>query len=399
MKLVPLTTLVLALAAPSAPAAVAAQYDQRGAPNRPINNVSTTDIQRLQDQVYDASNELSRLRSRDRETADRLQTRLDDARDDVVYLRVKMRRQGSVSRDEYDDVRDAIAAIRSEARTDVRQGTSSWPNGSGNPADSRDGAYGNNGGYGSGSGTGSGNWPTGTVGQSSRRNEVPAGTELDVRLERELDSSSAQVEDRFTATTLADLYQGNEVLIPAGSTLRGVVSSVTRATRTERKGAMTVAFDQLTINGALRLPENVAAAINSAMEATQLAIQALTEVDAQLVEADRLRTEASDLILQNQNQKAMEKLSGCFSTWQHAQESVLKTAQLLRLDLATVRADGQPLTTMVREFADQLRQIKSALENRDFVQLNDILTYEAPQTTARWRGAVASLRTAIAELR
>jgi hypothetical protein len=95
----------------------------------------------------------------------------------------------------------------------------------------------------------------------------------------------------------------------------------------------------------------------------------------------------------------MEKLSGCFSTWQHAQESVLKTAQLLRLDLAAVRADGQPLTSMVREFADQLRQIKSALENRDFVQLNDILTYEAPQSTARWRGAVTSLRTAIGQLK
>jgi hypothetical protein len=39
------------------------------------------------------------------------------------------------------------------------------------------------------------------------------------------------------------------VLIPAGSTLRGVVSSVTKASRTERKGAMTVAFDQISING------------------------------------------------------------------------------------------------------------------------------------------------------
>ena len=82
-----------------------------------------------------------------------------------------------------------------------------------------------------------------------RRGEVPASTELDVRLERELSSATAQVEDRFTATTVADLYQGNDVLIPAGSTLRGVVSSVTKATRTERKGALTVAFDNITING------------------------------------------------------------------------------------------------------------------------------------------------------
>jgi hypothetical protein len=130
----------------------------------------------------------------------------------------------------------------------------------------------------------------------------------------------------------------------------------------------------------------------------QLAIQALTEVDAQLDEADRLRSEASDLILQSQNQKAMERLSGCFSTWQNAQESVLKTAQLLRLDLASLQSEGHPLPDMIREFAEQLRQIKSALESRDFVLLNDILTYEAPQTTSRWRGAVRSLKSVISTM-
>jgi hypothetical protein len=124
----------------------------------------------------------------------------------------------------------------------------------------------------------------------------------------------------------------------------------------------------------------------------ELAVQALSEVEAQLTEADRLRNEASDLIVKGMNQKAMEKLSGCFSTWQSAQESVLKTAQLLRLDLNTVRSAGRPLSEMVTEFAEQLRQIKSALENRDFVHLNDILTYEAAQTATRWLAAVNSLR-------
>jgi hypothetical protein len=126
----------------------------------------------------------------------------------------------------------------------------------------------------------------------------------------------------------------------------------------------------------------------------ELAGQVLGEVQGQLDEADRLRVEASDLIHKNQNQKAMERLSGCFSTWQHAQESVLKTAQLLRLDLSTLDVDGTPMTEMVQGFATQLRQIKSALENRDFVALNDILTYEAPETTAHWRAAIAALRAA-----
>ncbi|WP_438005293.1 SPFH domain-containing protein [Sorangium sp. So ce321] len=48
-----------------------------------------------------------------------------------------------------------------------------------------------------------------------------------------------------------------------------------------------VRIDQLTINGALRLPENVAAAINQAMEATQKSIQAENRVRQVRAEADQ----------------------------------------------------------------------------------------------------------------
>jgi hypothetical protein len=68
-----------------------------------------------------------------------------------------------------------------------------------------------------------------------------------VRLQNSLSSRSAQVEDRFQATTLVDLREDDRLLVPAGSAIRGVVSSVTKATRLERKGAMTLGFDQMTI--------------------------------------------------------------------------------------------------------------------------------------------------------
>jgi hypothetical protein len=85
--------------------------------------------------------------------------------------------------------------------------------------------------------------------QGSGQSAIPAGHEIDVRLMTELSSDNAQVEDRFEATTVVDLYRGNEVLIPAGSVVRGVVSSVNRASRTDRKGSLTVSFDQITVNG------------------------------------------------------------------------------------------------------------------------------------------------------
>jgi regulator of protease activity HflC (stomatin/prohibitin superfamily) len=51
-------------------------------------------------------------------------------------------------------------------------------------------------------------------------------------------------------------------------------------------------IDQVTFNGALRLPENVAAAINRAMEATQQAIQAENRVRQVRAEADQAVAEA-----------------------------------------------------------------------------------------------------------
>ncbi len=84
---------------------------------------------------------------------------------------------------------------------------------------------------------------------SSARGRIPAGQELDVRLQSMLSSEQAVAEQRFEATTAADLMQNGQVLIPAGSTVRGVVSSVKPAGRVDRTGSMTLSFDQITVRG------------------------------------------------------------------------------------------------------------------------------------------------------
>jgi hypothetical protein len=127
-------------------------------------------------------------------------------------------------------------------------------------------------------------------------------------------------------------------------------------------------------------------------EPRAMALEAIDEVAAQLREADRLRTEAVDCLHRNQPGPAMEKLSGCFSTWNNAQESVCKTAQLLRIDLDRVRVGDRSLTQLLTHFGDQLREIKGALEGRDFVTLADILAYEATQTSTHWQNALGAIR-------
>jgi len=84
---------------------------------------------------------------------------------------------------------------------------------------------------------------------SSRRGVVPVGQEIDVRLQQSLSSGTAQVEDRFQATTAVDLTQDGRVLVPAGSTVEGVISSVESAGRVDRTGRLTLSFDAITVNG------------------------------------------------------------------------------------------------------------------------------------------------------
>jgi len=226
-------------------------------------NITAVDIQRLQDQVYAANGDVYRTRNTNTDGSARLQTDLDDLHDEVVYLKVKLRKEGSVSRYEYNDLQTRIQDLRARARGDRGNSSTSTSN-SGNSGgwttNSDAGgtaASGSRGGYGSGSNTGvSGGViddrnrnDQGNTSRSSGNSAIPAGQEVDVRLNAELSSETAQVEQRFEATTAADLYRGNEVIIPAGSTMRGVVSSVEKATRTQRKGSVTVAFDQITIRG------------------------------------------------------------------------------------------------------------------------------------------------------
>ena len=206
------------------------------------SQVSQADIQRLQDSVTQATTEVQQLRNRDASRASQLQTQLDDVRDEVIYLKVKLRKEGSLQRSDYASVRDRLDDLRSQA-------TNSTPS-TGNTA----------GAAGTTANRAAGGTPTTSTQSSTTRSatstaatgsqvEVPSGTEMDVRLTNNLNSGTAQVEDRFEGTTLVDLTINGRTVIPAGAVMRGIVSSVEPATRTNRTAKMTVSFDQVTVNG------------------------------------------------------------------------------------------------------------------------------------------------------
>ncbi len=169
------------------------------APAAAQSTVTTSDLQRLQDTLYDASRDVAQVRSRDSGLASQLQNELDDARDETVYLKVKLRKNEPIATTEYGDLRDRIENIRSRARGDSGGGYTPPPayRDSGAPR------------------------PASTVGRGHDLDEIAVGTEFDVRLQTGLSSGTSLPED---------------------------VNTVTKATRTERTGKLTVAFDRVTID-------------------------------------------------------------------------------------------------------------------------------------------------------
>ncbi len=183
--------------------------------------LTAADIQRLQDNVFDAGTDVSRLRQRDARLAESLERELDDLRDEVIYLKVKLRKTGA-TRTEYADLRDRIDQLRSQARGEPAPATTSSTR---RPVINE-------------------------RNERLRATEIPVGTEFDVRLQTRLNSGTARVEDRFDATTIVPYERNGRVLVPSGSVMRGIVDSVTPASRgVNRRGELTLIFDRFSIDG------------------------------------------------------------------------------------------------------------------------------------------------------
>jgi hypothetical protein len=181
--------------------------------------VTETDIARLDTTAGEIRQQVATLKASDATLAAEVETSLADLSDEITYLRVKLRREGSVSRDEYGSLRDRLETLRVRAQGDKVTAQ---------PALSE---------------------PAPPAAALRVSGTVPVGAELDVRLQASLSSATAKVEQRFEATTTVDYTTSTGgVLIPAGSIVRGFVGSVSPAGHLDRRGSLTLSFDELRID-------------------------------------------------------------------------------------------------------------------------------------------------------
>jgi hypothetical protein len=186
-------------------------------------DMTTADVTRLQQSADQIGSDIARMEQRDRSAARSMQDELTDIQEEITYLKVRLRKERVVPQADYADVRDRLESLSRRVNGDSFADRSE--SGASTAPDSR------------------------STASRTTPGTIPSGTELDVRLERALSSNTAQVEDRFEATTTVDLRENGRVAIPAGSRVRGVVTGVKEAGRVDRKGSLNLSFDQITING------------------------------------------------------------------------------------------------------------------------------------------------------
>jgi hypothetical protein len=199
--------------------------------------VTAADLTRLETTAGEIETLTATLSKTDATQAAEVRASLKDATDEISYLKVKLRKEGRVTREEYAAVRDKLETLRVKA-----QGAQAGK-------------------------------PGKVTGQPVAGDEkpiaviVPVGTVFDVRLQTPLNSGTAQVEQRFEGTTLVDVEIGGRVAIPSGSIVRGFVSSVKPAGRIDRKGSLTLSFDELRIEErTVRLRATVTQALDPKMK-------------------------------------------------------------------------------------------------------------------------------------
>ena len=78
---------------------------------------------------------------------------------------------------------------------------------------------------------------------------IGQGTRFQVTLDQELSTQYSAVGDLFTTTTVTPLMDGDKVVIPAGTKIRGEVTQARQSGGSGKPAILTVKFDNFTVEG------------------------------------------------------------------------------------------------------------------------------------------------------
>jgi hypothetical protein len=193
------------------------------------------------------------------------------------------------------------------------------------------------------------------------------------------------------------IHLDDEIVPLEGETLSEVLQSA--KTRTDADGRLVV---EIRIDDEPLSPEQIEQALEEPVaerevhlvtaEAGELASSVLEQIEAALEDVKLKQERAGELLQQDEAGEAMQVLGEVISVWLQAQQAIAQSATLAGVELGSLAVDGRSFDELAADLVERLEELKSLIEANDTVSLGDVLQYEWPELTDRWKSLVHELR-------
>ncbi|MFW6337141.1 MAG: hypothetical protein ACOC3G_08430 [Phycisphaeraceae bacterium] len=193
------------------------------------------------------------------------------------------------------------------------------------------------------------------------------------------------------------IHLDDEIVPLEGETLSEVLQSA--KARTDANGRLVV---EIRLDDEPLSPEQIEQSLEESVaerevhlvtaEAGELAATVLEQIEAALEDVKLKQERAGELLQQDEAGEAMQNLGEVISVWLQAQQAIAQSATLAGIELGSLAVDGRSFDELAAELVERLEELKSLIETNDTVSLGDVLQYEWPELTDRWKSLVHELR-------
>ncbi len=114
-----------------------------------------------------------------------------------------------------------------------------------------------------------------------------------------------------------------------------------------------------------------------------------------LEEVDTARVNVVDLFGESKQREAMTRLSDCVRQWNQINMAVIRCMGLIPVSEMLSKEEQHNITHTFESVRDAMSNTKTAIESQDFVSLADILEYEIPDVSRKWRSVIDSLKSCL----
>lgn len=185
---------------------------------------------------------------------------------------------------------------------------------------------------------------------------------------------------------------------PEGSaTFRAILDTICRTVASRKRIVVSMTLDGETLSPERQslLANRPAAELGflevKTVDPIRLSLETLAGLPGHVKNMERSQAEAAQAATSGEYAKALEKFDAVFNGWDILLRAVRDVGTLAGADFRTLRSEGQPVETRIRELQDALVRFSASLEYKDVPAITDIIAKELTRALGHWRGIVDAL--------